>query len=179
MSAIKRRELKAFLNTLSKDQLIEQIASLCAAVPQAADFYRTKLRAEDDAAVAEEYKKKIRREFARWYRDGFRLSSARRPVTEFEKVAGSARTVVDVMLTYVEEGLDAVLDIGGLDESYANSMAAMYRSAVRRVVQHDLQAEYGSRCKAVLSKGEHLGWGLGDALTEIYMEYLDDDPPEV
>jgi hypothetical protein len=176
MSSIKRRELKAFLNRLSKEQLIEQIVALCAAVPQAADFYRTKLRAEDDAAVAEEYKKKIRREFARWYTGGFRLSSARKPVTDFEKVAGSAGTAVDVMLTYVEEGLDAVLGIGGLDASYASSIAGMYRKAIQRVVQHDLQAEYGTRCDAVLSKGGDLGWGLGDALFEIHVEFLDVDP---
>jgi hypothetical protein len=178
MSSIKRRELKAFLSGLSKEQLIEQITALCTAVPQAADFYRTKLRAGEDAAVAEEYKSKIRREFARWYTGGFRLSSARKLVIDFGKVAGSAGTAVDVMLTYVEEGIDAVVCIGGLDASYANSMISMYSTAVQRVVQHDLQAEYGGRCDAVRAKGGPLGWGLGDALEEIYMEYLDDDPPD-
>lgn len=176
MSSIKRRELKAFLNGLSKEQLIEQIAALCEAVPQAADFYRTKLRAEDDATVAQEYKTKMRREFARWYTGGFRLSSARKLVTDFEKIAGSAGTAVDVMLTYVEEGVEAVLDIGGLDASFANSMVSMYRNAVQRVVQHDLQAQYGARCDALRAKGGPLGWGLGDGLDEVYMEYLDDDP---
>jgi hypothetical protein len=115
MSSIKRRELKAFLNGLSKEQLIEQIAALCEAVPQAGDFYRTKLRAGDDATVAQEYKEKIRREFARWSTGGFRLSSARKLVTDFGKIAGSAGTSVDVMLTYVEEGIDAVLYVGGLE----------------------------------------------------------------
>jgi hypothetical protein len=178
MSSIKRRELKAFLNGLSKEQLIEQIAALCDSVPQAADFYRTKLRAEDDATVAQEYKAKIRREFARWSAGGFRLSSARKLVTDFAKVAGSAGTAVDVMLTYVEEGLDAVLYVGGLDASYANSMVSMYRNAVHRIVQHDLQAEYGARCDTLRARGGPLGWGLGDGLDEVYMEYLDDDPAD-
>lgn len=80
------------------------------------------------------------------------------------------------MLTYVEEGIDAVLYVGGLDASYANSMVGMYRNAVQRVVQHDLQAEYGGRCDALRAKGAPLGWGLGDGFDEIYMEYLDDDP---
>lgn len=178
MSSIKRRELKAFLNGLSKEQLIEQIAALCDAVPQAADFYRTKLRAGDDAAVAREYKEKIRREFARWSTGGFRLSSARKLVTDFDKIAGSTGTPVDVMLTYVEEGIDAVLYVGGLDASFANSMVSMYRNAVHRVVQHDLQAEYGARCTALRDRGGPLGWGLGDSLDEIYMEYLYDDPDD-
>lgn len=175
MSSIKRRELKAFLNGLSKEQLIEQIAALCEAVPQAADFYRTKLRAGDDAAVAQEYKEKIRREFDRWSTGGFRLSSARKLVTDFAKIAASAGSTVDVMLTYVEEGLDAVLYVGGLDATFANSLVRMYRDAVLRVVKHDLQAEYGARCNALAGKGGSLGWGLGDGLNEIYMEYLYDD----
>lgn len=36
-----------------------------------------------------DYKRKIRREFARWYPGSFRLSNARKPVLEFEKIAGS------------------------------------------------------------------------------------------
>ncbi|HEY7770811.1 DUF6155 family protein [Longimicrobium sp.] len=178
MSSIQRRELKAFLNQLSKEQIIEQVAALCDAVPQAADFYRTKLRAGDDAKVAEEYKEKIRREFARRSTGGFRLSSTRKLVTDFDKIAASAATPVDLMLTYVEEGLDAVLYVGALDASFANSMVSMYRNAVHRIVQHDLQAEYGARCDALRAKGAPLGWALGDGLDEIYMEYLFDDPLE-
>jgi hypothetical protein len=175
MASIKRRELKSFLDRLTKEQLIEQITMLCSAVPQAADFYRTKLRSEEDTAVAEEYKQKIRREFARWYSGGFRLSSARKPVTDFAKIAGSPATVVDVMLTYVEEGVDAVLDIDGLDEAYASSMLSMYRRALAQVVKHDLQQDYRERCEKLLLRSDELGWGLGDALTDIHLEFLGKD----
>ena len=178
MASIKRRELKAFLDRLTKEELIEQIAILCSAVPEAAAFYRTKFRPEDDSAVAAEYKKKIRREFARWYSASFRLSNARKPVLDFEKIAGSPTTAVDVMLTYVEEGIEAVRDIGGLDEAYASSMATMYRRAVVQIAKHGLQGEYGERCQVVLSRGEELGWGLGDALIDIHTELLGHDPPD-
>lgn len=49
MASIERRELKAFLNRLTKEPLIEQTTVPCSAVPEAAVFYRTRFRAEEDA----------------------------------------------------------------------------------------------------------------------------------
>jgi hypothetical protein len=123
--------------------------------------------------VAEKYKSIIKHEF--FPVRGFgraQLSVARKAVSDYRKVSASKFGVADVMLYYVEAGVQFTNTYGDIDEAFYNSMESMYERAVKHIVQHRMQGQFEERCRKIVADTSEIGWGFHDGLSYIYEEHF-------
>jgi hypothetical protein len=176
MKPLGRAELKRFLQQLSKEQLINQVLELSRSFPQVQDFYQSKVRPADDAAVRKKYKEVIDHEF--FPTRGFgkmRLSVARKAVTDYKKVAASEDAVADLMLHYVEVGVRFTNEFGDIHEPFYLSMERMYASALSQIAKHSLEEQFQPRCARIVEKTKGMGWGFHDTLSDLYGDHFEEE----
>jgi hypothetical protein len=173
---MKLTDLKQYLGTRSREQWIADIGEMFSKIDAVKDYYRSKLNLGYSAEVSEKYKSVIKHEF--FPERGFgqaRLSVARKAVSDYQKVSASKFGVADMMLYYVEVGVQFTNTYGDIDESFYNSMESMYERAVKYIGRHGLQGQFGERCRRIVTGTSGMGWGFHDGLSDIYGEHFKGD----
>jgi hypothetical protein len=167
------KDLKQYLGTRSREQLVAEIGEMFSKIDAVKDYYQSKLNLGYSAEVSEKYKSVIKHEF--FPERGFgraRLSVARKAVSDYQKVSASKFGVADMMLYYVEMGVQFTNTYGDIDEAFYNSMESMYERAVKYVVRYGLQGRFGERCRRIVTDTSGMGWGFHDGLSDIYKEHF-------
>ena len=160
--------LKRYLKPRSREELVTDIVDLFTRFDSVRDYYHTRLAPEDEATVIEKYKAVIKDEFlpARGLGQA-RLSVARRAVSDYRKVSRSKASLVDLMLYYVEIGVEFTNTYGDIDTAFYESLGNMYKWAVELVVKNELEELYERRCRRIVEETSEIGWGFHDRLREI------------
>lgn len=171
MKRIGAGALKHFLKNRSREELIADIVDLFSHFDVVKDYYETRLGPDDDATVRDRYKAIIKNEFfpARGFGRA-RLSIARKAVNDYKKVSRSKAGLADLMLYYVEMGVQFTDAYGDIDGPFYDSMEGMYQSTVKFIVENELQDGFQSRCRQIVSNTSEMGWGFPDQLSDIYEE---------
>jgi Family of unknown function (DUF6155) len=173
---MKIKDLKKYLDTRSREQLMAEIGDMFSKIDSVRDYYRGKLNLGYSAEVAEKYKSIIKHEFfpARGFGRA-QLSIARKAVSDYRKVSDSKFGVADVMLYYVEMGVQFTNTYGDIDEAFYNSMESMYERAVKYIVQHRMQGQFEEGCRKIVADTSEMGWGFHDGLSCIYEEHFKEE----
>ncbi|MGB7417002.1 MAG: DUF6155 family protein [Thermosynechococcaceae cyanobacterium] len=163
--------LKKHLKQAPKEELIADITELFKKFQPVKEYYQLNLSPETEQQVAASYKKTIENEFfpARGIGNA-RLSVARKAVMDYKKVCQDPAALVDMMLFYVEQGVQFTTAYGDIDEPFYNSMETMFEKATKTIAQHGLHGIAQRRCRKIVSDTSHMGWGFHDTLSEIYAE---------
>ena len=173
---MKIKDLKQYLDTRSREQLIAEIGDMFSKIDSVKDYYQSKLHLGYSADVAEKYKSIIKHEFfpARGFGRA-QLSVARKAVSDYKKVSTLKFGIADIMLYYVEIGVQFTDAYGDIDEAFYNSMESMYERAVKYIVQHRMQGQFEERCRKIVTDTSEMGWGFHDGLSYIYEEHFKED----
>jgi len=166
---MKIKDLKQYLDTRSREQLIAEIGDMFTKLDSVKDYYQSKMKLGYSAEVSEKYKAVIKHEF--FPARGFgrtQLSVARKAVSDYKKISASKFGVADMMLYYVEMGVQFTDTYGDIDEPFYNSMESMYERAVKYIVQHRMQGQFEERCRRIVADTAEMGWGFHDQLSYIY-----------
>ncbi|MGM9870595.1 MAG: DUF6155 family protein [Muribaculaceae bacterium] len=150
-----KKDLKAALKGLDRDQLTELILEVYSKIKEAKkflDFYAD----PDEEKLAEEIKAEI---FSNFFSRTFRrkkikLAPAKRMVSNFAKLGVSPHLVLDVMI-YMLEMADAAYHSGyRFTESFFDSMQKNYEAAQAYAEKHDLyDAEIKERLEDLSKEG--------------------------
>ncbi len=177
MTKITLTVLKRQLKGRSHDELVGDIADLFTRFDEVKDYYALRLAGPSED-VAATYKARIRNEFfpARGYGQA-RLSVARKAVTDYKKLAPPPDSLADLMVYYVETGVEFTNTYGDIDEPFYNSMETMYERAAQLIAANGLRDEFEDRCRAIVDDTRNIGWGFHDALSDIYAERLAPEAP--
>ena len=174
MAKLNQRTLKLHLKHLSREELLDEIAMLFDKFTKVKEYYQAKLGAEDNQGVLEKYKAIIEKEFnpPRGLPKA-RLSVAKKAISDFKKINSSAVGLADLMLAYVEAGVEFTRYYGDINEPFYNSMEGMFEKAAIQITKHNLHDQFESRCRQIVRDTSQTGWGFHDTLSEIYEEYFD------
>ena len=167
--AIRLSALKPYLKQAPREQLAADIAALFTKFEAVRDYYQAKLFPESETEVIEKYKAIIKNEF--FPSRGFgqaRLSIARKAVADYKKVYRSKVSLADLMLFYVETGVEFTNTYGDIDAPFYDSIESMYKKAVEFIVENELQEAFERRCKRIVSETAEIGWGFHDAVSYLY-----------
>lgn len=173
---MKVTELKKCLNDASKEELTKQIIDLFKKNDFVKDYYEIKYNSNNQASVLEKHKEIIKNEF--FPKRGFgkaRLSVAKKSITEFKKLSSDIQQIAEIMLFYVETGVEFTNSYGDIDEKFYISMEGMYEQVVQLIVKENLVNEFYERCHDIVKDTNGIGWGFHDQLTSIFYEYLDNN----
>ncbi len=163
--------LKKQLAQKTKEELIQDIATLCKTFPSVKEYY--KAQGSDIHDVLAKYKAIIEQEFVEGMsgkRRRFpkaRFAVARKAITDFKKFSTDPRCVADVMLTYVESVSSFNSEYEPDSEEFYTRPEDMFEKVLSLIETHQLLDQFEARARDIV---EHAieGYGHYDSLKERY-----------
>lgn len=167
------REVKAELENLDKKQLIKLVGELYKKYPsvkQHLDFYADPKEEE----LLKTYKQNIYKNFYPERGFGLNLKEAKKYITQFKKLEVSTFYLADLMLYYVECGVQFTNDFGDIDENFYISMEKMYYQTLELMNKSGLLDHFQPRAEQVVTDTKGMGWGFHDGLCDSYYTFYSD-----
>jgi hypothetical protein len=167
--------IKKQLKTQSTDELIAIIMD-CYKLSEDVKKYIHVMMDPEGATdkLYEEAKQKIMNEFfPNRGAPKMRYSFAKKAISEFGKLSTDVNKLLDLMITYVETGVQFTDAYGDIDEPFYNSMQSMYNAVMNKIDSNGGQGLfllYNDRLKAIVRNTDGMGWGFHDSLCIIYDE---------
>ncbi len=168
MKNITISKLKKELSGKSEKELTDEIVNLFKKIPQVKEYYTVALCAEGEEHVLDKYKNIITHEFfpKRGYGKA-RLSVAKKAINDFKKISDKPQLIIDIMLHYVEEGVDYTAQYGDINASFYDSMGKMFEDALKLAEKHNKLAPFQEKCEEIVNEACD-GWGFKDELSFTY-----------
>lgn len=169
------KNLKKYLNTLPKEELIKHIIELDKKFKPVQEYYNLYVNG-DITGTTEKYKTIIENEFfpARGLPKG-RLAVARKAVNDANKLGLPREALADLMIFYVETGAEYTHTYGDIDEPFYNSMESMFLKVLKFIESAALLDKFQLRAFNILKKAENTGWGFYDTLCDYYYTFYQFD----
>ncbi len=163
--------LKNFLSSLSKEELIKHILELDKKFKPVQEYYQLYVN-NDVSGITDKFKKIIETEFFPLRGlPKMRLSVARKAVAEAQKLGLPPEVMADLMLFYVETGVQFTHAYGDIDEPFYNSMESMYLKALKYMEKEGLLFGFEDRTTKILDKTVDTGWGFHDVLSDYFYQF--------
>ena len=174
MVKLKVLELRKYLSAKENKELVDEIVGLVKLFPNVKEYYASVLNPRSEDELLKKYKKIIRNEF---YPDrGFpkwRYSVAKKAISDFMKISNNPKNIADLMLVYVEAGVDCTMEYGDIDENFYWNMETMFDKAAEYISKNNLEEEFRERCKEIMERPSgKVGWGFPYELEETYNKYF-------
>lgn len=173
-------ELKNILKQQGQESLIELILDCYKTNPQVKEYITAKYAGQETMEqIFEAYKYKVHNVFfPRSMNAQLKIGEARKAVSDFKKICSDEKLVIDLMLYYVEMGVEFTNAYGDISESFYNSVESMYQSVIEAINKHKNPLIFNmlsKRLKAVVDDTDGIGWGLHDSLNDMYhdIKWLD------
>ena len=165
--------LKRILSERSKQELLTEVTTLFLKFPQVKEYYTLQLCSDGQEEILNKYKEKIRNEF--FPKQGYgkaRLSIAKKSISDFKKISQEPLLTIDLMLFYVDQGVEYTASYGDIDGPFYLSMEKMYLNALKLAYQSKLLVAFEKKSNHIAQNACE-GWGFKDQLSEIYYEFYD------
>ncbi len=175
MKNITISKLKKSLSGKSENDLLEEIIVLFKKIPQVKEYYTLTFSEEGEELILGKYKEIITNVFfpKRGYGKA-RLSVAKKAINDFKKISDKPSLLIDIMLHYVEQGVNFTDQYGDIDSPFYISMEKMFEEALRLSEKYNLLSFFKKNCEGIVN-GACDGWGFKDSLSETYDEFFDTD----
>ncbi|MGI2296145.1 hypothetical protein [Paenibacillus sp. GXUN7292] len=100
-----------------------------------------------------------------------RLARAKKAISDFKKLSNDEILTIDLMICYVEQGVDFTNAYGDISEPFYNSMVSMYANVLRMINGNELLfLKLKKRLERIVTKTSGIGWGFHDDLAYLYTE---------
>jgi len=164
-----KRDLKKELAEYDKKMLIGLISELYdknKSVQEYLDFYLV----PDETEKLKAYKAKIKQAFFPKQGISYNLVSGKKTISDFRKLGPSAESLIDLMLYYVECGVEFTNNYGDINESYYASLAKVYRDSLDLIYKNSLYKTFKVKARNIVNNSENIGWGFADAVSNLYLD---------
>ena len=164
------REVKIELKKQDNETLIKHISELYKKykpVKEYFDFYID----PNEEKVLEQYKEKVREGFYPKRGFNWKLSISRKAINDFKKLGTSKESVADLLLYYVECGVEFTNEFGDIDENFYSSIENTYAKALDISQKEGILAKFEDRAYEIVEGTENIGWGFHDYLGDVYSEH--------
>lgn len=129
--------------------------------------------------ILEKYKKIIVDEFfpERGY-PTLRYSVAKKAISDYKKISEDNKSIAELMMIYVENGVEFTNTYGDIDGQFYNSISGMFVNLLEFISKNNLEETFKHRCRRVMEQSDGIGWGFGDFMVETYYNYFFEDEDE-
>ncbi len=165
--------LRKLLATATKEQLIEEIAVLFTKFDIVQKHFLLKLQPPDDSSVLDEYKARVTKAMLPKSTHGEpKVQVARQLISEYRKISVSESSLIDLMLVYVECGVEFLHNLGDYKESFYDSLQSMFEATLKLIQKNNLESDFVDRCQQVVVKCNNTGYGFEDEMAFLLKEYF-------
>lgn len=164
-------QLKKYLTGLTKEEVIAVVLNLYDVKKEAKEYLEFIINPNLDAKY-EEYKQIIYNEFYPKRGEAkLRFSVCRSAISDFKKLKPNALLLADLMLFYIEMGVEFTVEYGDMWEQYYDTLVTNFSKAMKVIAEHGLLEEFRPRIEKMLTSSEECGWGFPYELYDVYKEY--------
>ena len=166
-------DLKRKLSDFDEKALLELLRDLYSANKDNKAFLHARFALGGD--VLEPYKTTIER----WVcpdvmsNQDISISKAKKAISDYRKAVGSPEGLAELSVFYCESCTD-FLGFCGVDyEDYFNALVRMFEQALKanRNLEQTQQRSFIERLDSVRHEGQNWGWGVGDDMNDLMVEY--------
>jgi hypothetical protein len=165
--------MKSELAKLDKKTLIELIADLCKKNKSAQEYFTFYIK-PDEEGLFEKYRVKVYETFYPKRGFGYNLKQGKQYISDFKKLGPSDGSLADLMLFYVETGVEFTNDFGDINETFYSSLHSTFAAALKIMQKEALLDQFKQRSIKILNDTEDMGWGFHDALCYTFYNFYDD-----
>jgi hypothetical protein len=103
------------------------------------------------------------------------VAKAKKAIADYRKAIGQPEGMAELCIFYCEEAARLVRDCGLEDEAYYSAHVRMYQQALSQAatLQPDVRDHMLRRLDAVRGSLHGIGWGVSDAVNEIWHDQVD------
>jgi len=162
-------EIKKELESFEKKKLIDLISDLYdknKSVKEYLDYYVN----PNEKEALKLFKVKVREAFYPKRGFGFKIAVAKKAISDFRKLKPSIDSLVDLMMCYVESGVEFTNDFGDINEAFYSSIESVFSDAIKLIDKNGFHGKYKMRAREILKGTENIGWGFHDSLSDFYYE---------
>jgi hypothetical protein len=106
----------------------------------------------------------------------FKLAEAKRAVHQFAKLAPK-HEAIEMMLLFVQSGIDATTQYGDIDESFYTNLEDMWESALELILQYKglpgVLQNLLPKLKRILTTAQGFGWGFTDQMNDLFASFTE------
>jgi hypothetical protein len=159
------------LATLDTSALLSLVKDLYGAAPGNRDFIHARCQAEDSSGeVLESYRSKIVEQF--FPKRGFgklKLAEARKAIRDFRKATGNIPGTAELLMAYVENGVNFTREYGDIDERFYSSVESALEELADLLLGpgRDLYPQFADRLAKVEQLADGIGWGFHDFIADV------------
>ncbi len=105
-----------------------------------------------------------------------RLSPARKAISDYRKAVGDPEGLAELMLFYVECGINFTLEMGDIDEAFYSSMDSVYYDGMKMLnrCDKDVIGKLLPRFEALIHLAVDMGWGVYDGFRDSFDAHYPD-----
>lgn len=167
-------DIKKELKKLERDKLIDLVADLYKknkSVKEFFDFYID----PDERELFNKYREKVFNAF--YPKRGFnlKLKDGKTAISDFKKLDPSSELLADLMLYYVETGVEFTNEFGDISEGFYSSLEKTYLGALTLMRKENLLDKFADRALKVVTDTSDIGWGFHDYLAGVCADFYFDD----
>jgi hypothetical protein len=166
--------LKRQLQTLTREQLTEQILTLYDTYKQVREYYSHYLNPQGEKELMEKYRSVIVREFypaANRIGDA-RFSVAKKAIADFKALHPSSEMLAELMVTLPEKACEYTRSYGDISIQFYTSAANNFEAALKFLKQEDLLYKFKSRCQDCVNNSHWCGYGFADDMKQLFDDYF-------
>lgn len=168
-------EIKKALKTYDKESLISILLDCYKQSRDVKNYIHVLLNPEDAIEdLFQKAKNQILHEF--FPERGFgkiRLSVAKKAISEFKNLSNDELRTIDLMIYYVEVGVDFTNTYGDIHEQFYDSMISMYGNVINKIKgKAGLYNKFNQRLETIVKNTDGIGWGFHDDLSYLFGELL-------
>ena len=164
-----KRELKKELESFDKKKLINLICDLYDKNKSVKEYLEYFVNPDEEEAL-NSYKVKVREAFYPKRGFGFKISVGKKAISDFRKLKPSPDSLIDLMMYYVECGVEFTNDYGDIEEGFYSSIEGVYNDALKMISKNGLDDKYKIRANEILKETRNIGWEFHDSLSYSYHE---------
>lgn len=165
-------EIKKELKKLDKDKLIDIVGDLYKknkSVKEYLDFYFN----PDERELFNKYQEKVYEAFYPKRGYNLKLKDGKQAISDFKKLKPSSDFLADLMLFYVETGVQYTNDFGDIDEGFYSSLEKTYVTALTLMAKENMLDKFEDRAGKVVTETIDIGWGFHENLQSFYSDFYD------
>ncbi len=170
---MKIEDLRAYIEDMSKEELIEDILELAKKNKNVKEYYLDKYYEGYSDFYLNDAKEKVRLEFFPNKGIGrFNFNIIKEVIEDYRRLSSSPRCTADLMMYAIENGVDFTVKYGDITDQFYINMSKLFEETLYYISKRKLEEKFLTRASKIVVETDGLGRGFGDKINNIYMKYM-------
>jgi hypothetical protein len=170
-------DVKKELKKMEKEHLMELVLDIYKRSKEAKAFLDFFVD-PDEQKLFEHYRDKVYVAFYPKKSYKIKIAHAKKAISEFKKFDTSTDLQAELMLFFVQTGVELSLNYGYLTQGFFSSQIKMLDTALRLMKSEELLKKYKSNVLQILDTAYKGYFQFHESLEEVYQQYYDEEEDE-